>query len=353
MSRFSIKRAAILLLIIVIEVAGCGGDKDTSVYDTQANPYGFPTQACELIDGIESGQLVSYDVITESFGRLYLENQELLENNHWKEIIEKLGKKFEQRADEMIAAGISSYSQAAGFYMLASFSNPNNAALAETAALFATWKERMEKMDYDYTPYPTSSEFTDRLEFLRCFVLGDSLERRLADRFLVHQLLDSIISASGDRQLSELSRPDQALLSFLGIGDMSELEPLTSVAGLPVDLLAARVVTVGPQRVRAELYLEATEEISEDFHVSIAIDSSQVTNNEQLIHFAPVNPTSRWKVGQVQPAAVEIPFGYGTARIKYTLSRKVVAESDSVTFEIVHPPVTLSQPLTVERLQNR
>lgn len=361
-------RGAVLICVATLALAlGCASDKDAPVYDTAANPHGLPAQACDLIDAIEAGQLVNYDVITESFGRLYLENQELLENKHWKEIITRLGGKFHRRADELIKQGVPSYSQAAGFYMLASFSAPDDSELAKTAALFTTWKEMMEKIDYDYIPSPTSSEFTDRLDFLRCFVLGDSLERKFAEEYLVHQLLDSIVSSRGSDDQLSLSSTDRALLLYLGITKDTRKDPLRKRGNPslrpnlnpPVQPIAFRLVAVGPLRVRAELYFKATEAISEDFLVAITMDtvgedSSVRTHGErQYIHFEPLQPTSSWMPGQVQPAAIEVAYGAGMAWLEYTFSRKSLDADESVTFEVVRPPLTARQPLTVERFSRR
>ncbi|MCK4460171.1 MAG: hypothetical protein KAW46_00110, partial [candidate division Zixibacteria bacterium] len=63
-----------LCMIGLCLLIGCGAEEEAAVYDTAANPHDFPTPACDMLDAIEVGRLATYDLITEAFGRLYLEN---------------------------------------------------------------------------------------------------------------------------------------------------------------------------------------------------------------------------------------------------------------------------------------
>lgn len=298
-------RAAVLICAATLALAlGCASDKDAPVYDTAANPHGLPIQACNMLDAIEAGQMVSYDVITESFGRLYLENQELLENKHWKEIITRLGDKFHSRADELIKSGVRSYSQAAGFYMLASFSAPDDAELAKTAALFTTWREMTERVDAEYACSPISRHLAERLGFIRHFVLGDSLQRDFAEQFLVHQLLDSILTSGSDEKLAELSDPDRALLAFLKLGNSIPGALVGQFTGPAVDLIAYRLVAVAQGRSRIELYMTAPGALATDYRIMLSYQVSapdvegQVETKTVVKEFDPFTPTSRWKPGE-------------------------------------------------------
>jgi hypothetical protein len=261
-----------------------------------------------MLDAIEAGRLVNYDVITESFGRLYLENQELLENEHWKEIITRLGSKFHYRADKLIEHGVQSYSQAAGFYILASFSVPDDTQLAKKAALFTTWKEMTERVDAEYTCSPISQHLANRLEFIRHFVFGDSLQKGFAEQFLVHQLLDSLLASGGNYDLPELSEPDYALLSFLKLSDAEPGEGVGQFTGPAVDLIAYRLVAVAQGRSRLELYVIPQEAITTDYRVRLSFDIL-VPNDEGKVEletvvkeFDPFTPTSRWKPGETMVA---------------------------------------------------
>ena len=349
-----------LCMIGLCLLIGCGAEEEAPVYDTTANPHGFPKAACDMLDAIEAGQLATYDVITESFGRLYLGNQELLENSHWHEVIKQLGGKFHRKADALAEKGVTSYSQAAGFYILAAFANPNDVRLSEKAQLFTSWKETVEKMDYNYVPLPTSRELTDRLDFLRCFVLGDSHRRRFAEEYLMHQLLDSMAALQAATDHSSLSRADEALLAYLGMTDSTSLGPLLTRRDVPpVYLLAQRLVAVGPQRVRAELYFAAIEEIDEDFRVALAVDSvsggalDQLGANPVYRHFDPIHPTSSWSPGQVQMAATVLAFDDTTAFMRFTFSRANKDDSGSVVNKVVGRSLVVRQPTSVERLIER
>ncbi len=350
---------AFLCMIGMCLLIGCGAEEEAAVYDTAANPHGFPTPACDMLDAIEAGRLATYDVITEAFGRLYLENQELLENRHWQEVIKQLGRKFHSKADKLSGQGVPSYSQAAGFYILAAFANPNDAKLSKKAQLFTAWKETVEKIDYNYVPLPTSDELTDRLDFLRCFVLGDSLQRRFAEEYLVHQLLDSVAALQATADHSLLSHADEALLAYLGMTDSTSFGPLTKRDIPPVYLLAQRLVAIGPQRIRAELYFTAVDAVSENFRVALAVDSVSGSASDQpganpvYRHFDPIHPTSNWSPGQVQVAATVLAFDDTTAWMRFTFSRASKDDSGSVTNKLVRSPLTAKQPTPVERLSER
>lgn len=361
-TNIAISRVMVFLCTIGLWLLiGCGAEEEAPVYDTTANPHGFPNAACELLDAIEAGRLATYDVITEAFGRLYLKDQELLENSHWHEVIKQLGGKFHRKADALAEKGVTSYSQAAGFYILAAFANPNDAELSEKAELFTAWKKTVEKIDYNYVPLPTSDKLTDRLDFLRCFVLGDSLQRRFAEENLVHQLLDSMAAshAAKGRSSLSLSRADEALLANLGITDSTSLGPLSKRDVPPVNLLAQRLVVIGPQRVRAELYFTAIEEINEDFRVALAVDSvsggalDQFGVNPVYRHFDPIHPTSSWSPGQVQMAATVLAFDDSTAWVRVTFSRASKDDSGSVVNKVVGPSIFVKQPTPVERQSER
>ena len=350
-----------LCMIGLCLLIGCGAEEEAPVYDTTANPHGFPKAACDMLDAVEAGRLATYDVITEAFGRLYLENQELLENSHWHEVIEQLGGKFHRKADAFAEKGVPSYSRAAGFYILAAFANPNDAELSEKAQLFTAWKKTVMKIDYNYVPLPTSDELTDRLDFLRSFVLGDSLQRRFAEEHLAHQLLDSMAASQATKDHSSLSltRADEALLANLGITDSTSLGPLTKRDVPPVYLLAQRLVAIGPHRVRAELYFTAIEEIDEDFRVALAVDSvsgsalDQPGANPVYRHFDPIHPTSSWSLGQVQVAATILAFDDTAAWMRFTFSRASKDDTGSVVNNVVGPSIVVKQPTPVERLSER
>lgn len=269
-------------LLILLSMAalgallGCGSEDKGRVYDTNANPHGFPKAACDLLDAIETGQLATYDVITEAFGRLYLENNEMLENRHWQEVIRRLGSGFHRRADSLATRGVQHYTQAAGFYILAAFADPNDKSLSERARLFTAWKETTEGLGSGYLTSPTSDYLPDRLDFISHFVLGDSIEQAFADRYLTHRLLDSAAAAPTFRKvLDGLDPADRALMSFLGYAEPIVAKPLVAWEEPSVGLMAYQFTPVGPERYRGELYFLLGQQFSPDILVELLFDASE------------------------------------------------------------------------------
>jgi len=335
--------AAILCVAVIAIPFGCGYDKDTPVYDTTTNPHGLPAQACELLDAIEAGQLVSYDVITESFGRLYLENQELLENEHWKEIITRLGSKFHQRADELAKQGVPFFSQAAGFYILAAFSAPDDTQLARKAALFTTWKEVTERVDAGYTCSPLSKHLADRLDFVRHFLFGDSLQRAFAEQFLVHQLLDSLVALDDNDEPARLSDPDRALLAWLEVSDNDVSDLIGRFTEPSVNLIAYRVVAVAPSRSRIELYTTAESAIADQYRVQISFekqvpdDQGQLEMEEVVKEFDFAPAIGPWKPGGVIVATTVLAHA-----AKLSGAQAVLVASDDESSDTHSTPIDLS-----------
>ena len=111
-------------LVLALLVAGCGYNPEDPVYDTAGNPQGFPDLALRMVEDVEAGRLTTYEVITDRFADLYTQHSELLDNDAWKEVIDRLGLKFRYRADLAMQKGMVGYSEAAAGYMLASFALP-------------------------------------------------------------------------------------------------------------------------------------------------------------------------------------------------------------------------------------
>ncbi len=316
-----------LCMIGLCLLIGCGAEEEAAVYDTAANPHGFPTPACDMLDAIEVGRLATYDLITEAFGRLYLENQELLENRHWQEVIKQLGRKFHSKADKLSEHGVRSYSQAAGFYILAAFANPNDAQLSEKAQLFTAWKDVIQSLDAVYACSPTSEKISHRLDFLRHFILGDTLQRAFAHQFLVHQLLDSILSAQPAATVRSLPVTHRAFLAYLALSDPPADERIDFQSGTAVDLIAYRVVAVSPNRWRAELYLVPRDAIEYDHdmilsHGGSMVDSAGETRHyNKSVKFDPIDPTSTWKAGQVYVASTVFAHEITPTRLQFYLQQ--------------------------------
>src|SRR5512145_3496448 len=117
------------LILFVLLLAGCGQDPTKAVYNTKSNPENYPARACLMLDLIESGQLATYDSIVVAFGELYTTYPDLLDDQQWQQLIERLGVKFRYRADQMIDSGLVHYTEASKLLTLAAFARPNDERL--------------------------------------------------------------------------------------------------------------------------------------------------------------------------------------------------------------------------------
>jgi len=327
---------ALLLCLAVLNLPiGCGKAHEEPVYDTAANPYGFPNDACELIDAVVAGRLATYDVITESFGRLYLEHNELLENRHWQEVIQRLGGSLQHRADSLTELGVGHYGQAAGFYMLAAFAQPDKSALSEKAKLLSAWKEMMKGLADDYRTSPNSPQLADRLDFLRHFVLGDSVEKVFADRYLVHQLLDSAMSGPSARHdTEELTTADRALLSSLGLGD-DQFQPIATWPDGGVALIAYKFIPVGPNRFRAEFYFDGEPERVAGLVVALQFETAKGDSSRAagVVNSAfPIDWGFAERDGRIMGIAHQVMAGRGPVdEFEFSLNQSAGGASTPIT----------------------
>ena len=265
-----------IVVIGVFFVIGCGYDPEKPVYDTSANPDGFPEDACQLLDRVEAGQLATFDLITEAFADLYLDHQELLENRKWHDVIGRLGSKFTHRADELTGRGVNYYSQAAGFYSLASFARPGDREAEKKSALFATWERTVKTLGAGEMALLRNASLADRLGFLRHFVFGDEDQRRFAAQYLTSQLIDPLLTGDQTSKLAlrTLSKSDKAFLEFLPRPRETQFEPVARWNDPDLELIAYNVTRLDTNLVRAEIYLTPSDSIRDGmlFVVSPAAD---------------------------------------------------------------------------------
>lgn len=323
-----VKYFAVLLLAAL--VAGCGYDPDKPVYDTAKNPDNFPDPAISLLVSIQSGKLDSYDAITDSFAELYTQNPELLDNESWKEIIDRLGEKFRYEADELLKKGPEDYSRTASLYLLASFARPDDKRVQERARLFTTWTDAMEDTTLAELVERSGGHMSleGKLELLRHFEVADSLSRRFAFGYLRHQLFE--LHSGGRLETSvvkSLTPANQALVSY---ADLTDLVPDSNVAVFEnpkIDLVALNLVSLNDGWYRLELYFVPRERITKDYTVAIHIPTGDSTLpqlgggalNFLPFDFEPQEPTSQWTPGKVLLLAKRLYYTGDFAAIRIGL----------------------------------
>ncbi len=286
------KRIGISILAFAVLIAGCGDRTDEHVYDTENNPHGFPNRAVALLEQIETGRLATFDMITEGFDDLYTNHTELLDNEHWREVIKRLGRRFESRADEFVGRGIEYYSQAAGFYTLAAFAQPNNEALTHKSRLFEGWTAALRRVGSDQFGQGQPRTLTIMTRITRELMFGDSLQQEFARQYVIDGYLQPLVRDSG---AAHLPTADQALLEWMGLAKLTRYDPQVEFAEPPLHLVTARTA---PARLnlRLELYFKATDSVDADWR--LALNGSDPDTDTVIIE--PHPPTSEWRPDEVQ-----------------------------------------------------
>ncbi len=346
----------ILVSLCVLLAAGCGYDPRDPVYDTAENPQSFPDDACRLLDRIEAGQLASFDLITEAFARLYTERSDLLENEQWRRVINRLGGKFAYRADQLLERGVDYYSQAAGLYALAAFARPDDGSVLEKSRLFAAWLSMVRDLDSAGVSMPLTGELSDRIEFTKHFVLGDSLERRFARQFLIERFLQERLSGQGDdvSTMAEWSRANRAFLAHVGLCETPADSPLARFEHPHIDLVAYSIVPLATNTYRAELYFVPREMIRDDYSLTVRLDAlatdtvlaEPVSSHFLTTDFTPLSPTSRWGRDKVAVAVGEFVYGRAIAAMSVGLYLESDGERQYLS-PAGHEPGLIELPISV------
>ena len=211
----------LILPLLIIGLLGCGQVEEHAIYDTDDNPNDFPTPAIDLLVGLENGQLSSAEAITTSFGDLYTEHSELLDNVEWKAVIDRLGGRFAQIADSLKTLGVGAYASAGEYYQLASFARPDDPTFRRQAALFNTWLTGLQdgRIDLSTVAGETPPELTDLVDIIRYFLEADATHREFYQTFLAEPMKhladhDDLLDAGA---LEQLSPADRELLSTAGL----------------------------------------------------------------------------------------------------------------------------------------
>ena len=308
-----------VVLFAALLIAGCGYNPDKPVYDTAKNPDHFPDAAVSVLSQIESGQLKDYDEITEAFAALFTEHPDLLDNDSWKDVIDRLGAKFRYRADEMLKKGPEDYTQTASLYLLASFARPDDKKVQEKSRLFSAWTDAMEDTTLAKLIEKSGGRMSmpGKLELLRHFEVSDSLSRRFAFEYLRHQLFE--LHTGGRLKPSvvkSLSPANQALVSY---ADLTDIVPDTTVAVFEtptIDLAAVNLVPLRSGWYRLELYFVPREQITRDYTIAVRVPTGDSTvpkleggaQGSLPFDFEPHLPMSQWTPGKVMLVAKRLYY---------------------------------------------
>jgi hypothetical protein len=292
------KRNLISLLIVVLLV-GCGKDED-AVYDTAANPDGFPAVAIDIITGIENKNLLGGEAIMNAFGELYTQHSELLDNEKWKGVIDRLGVYFQRTADSLVELGAGSFSLAAEYYQLGSFARPEDIPLRTTASLFGCWLTADESVRPQLDALGNSDYGLDAiLPVTRYFIMGDSVQQQFFQSHLRDEFKKRIESANliAEEKVSGLGSADRAILVYAELADASILNKLTTFSPPAIDLVGARVSPLDSIEYRLELYFMPRVIIGEKLQVHLGVQSSQL--GAATVNVAPKTPTTEWQQNRV------------------------------------------------------
>lgn len=348
-------RLIVSLLLLVGLIVGCGTDPDAPVYDTKANPDGFPQIALELINDLEAGQLSEFDQIVNRFADLYTEESALLDNQDWKGIIDRLGVKFQFRAEAALERGLTGYNEAAANFMLASFAHPENQELGRLGRLFSTWSGRVGKDTTGLFAGLTQAGLLERIKVLRQFELSDSLSRVFSNEYLRPVILgEKGIAGFTADQISQLSEVDRSLLAYAELAPYESSRMAASWEEPSISLVAAEVSLTRPGWYLVEMYFTANSRLDKDFTIALRAMTedtlpsiSDVELNYIPFDFSPVIPTSRWADGQIIAAAKQIYFDQTFKRLRIGLyqrgikgSQLKLSGSDQSLYQLMINPET-------------
>ena len=303
----SIMKTVISICAILLSLCGCGYNPDTAAYDTLANPDGFPQPALNLVDGVEKGQLATYDAITGAFSELYSTRPDLLDNPAWEKIVSRLGIKFRLRADSLAALGITHYRQAGELYTLASFARPLDQKGQERRLLFDAWEKAVRDSVIDTSRFAGAQNagLTEQLTLLKYFLLGDSLRQRFGREFLLQQLLDmdSVEAALKPSSTHPLSAIDRCFLAVAGLKKYSGSGQIVTFGEPGVELVAARINRESGHRYTAELYFVSHEKLSDDYSIAFRVtqrdSSGSILTDPLTLDFQAQPLTSTWLMGDL------------------------------------------------------
>jgi len=290
----------IIVLFVAVLFAGCGSREDEGIYDTDANSDGFPARAVEIVRGIKGGTLVGGEAIMSAFGDLYTQHSDLLDNEKWKGVIDRLGAHFQKTADSLAQLGVGSFTPAAEYYQLGSFARPEDPELRKLANLFGCWLAVDQNIQSDLAALNDTGYGLDRiLPVTRYFLMGDSLHQQFFRSYLSAAFVNRIEKANllSSADSGGLAGVDRALLVYAGLSDGTDLGKLTNFALPSIDFVAARVSPLDSVEYRLELYFRPREVIREELQVYLGLQISG--QGPVATNIVPKTPTTAWELNKI------------------------------------------------------
>jgi len=325
----STNRTRLLLFMLSIFACGallpgCSYDPREPVYDTRANPKGFPQKAIDMLDGIEAGRLKTYDAITNGFADIYMAHPGLLGSKDWEQVVRRLGARLVYRADRLVSDGLLQYGQAAEFYRVAAeIRRREDSALEYKATQFETWSEFASDSLFD--PHRLQGEFdTDyRMDLLTRFALADSLHHAFARDYLAPELFPEsgadLVSLVANRPAADL-----ALLASVSDYPGDSLAAQGSFVGRSIELVAWRLTPLADTVYRFEAYFRTDRPIDRKLGISLRVETPDpnLRADQQPVFpydFEPLSGSDGWTAGQIAVATRTFAFAWPISAVRIGL----------------------------------
>jgi len=346
MKRFFVVQALVLM------IAGCGYNPETPVYDVANNPDGFPPAAIGLIERLEEHPRWPADSLTADFTSLYSEHPELLNDDYWREVVDRIGLKVRYRADKLVDSGLAEFPEAGRLYAFAAAARPNDEKAAYPAEMFAC-------LDSGAMTFATAEGDTipllSRLNYLHSRLFGDIACHEFVRTYLAREVLAPFMEKhkTALQIVRVLPARYGALVDYLGYHLLTPESSIVHFDDPDVRVVASyRDLMLDRSAVRIEWYVVAEERIGEQWEFWMVSDTAlPMSPADSGLGFATAieltawEPISEWEPGHVMVVTGQLPPGLKGQRWMLALvdreEDRYIFATDRLTGKMF-VPVTLS-----------